>query len=161
MEMVAVVTLAVCVCVCTSMWCNHNNPTIKHSQTIDVQGWKSCQLYTDWLRISIHRTVEKYRFTDRSIYRDMPVGHVMSIHRCIDISLPARDDSSAAGQTETRSMDFVPCCVINCSPRQAHEGFLPTTERNMPLTSDRLVRCDSVSCPQTRGVTAPSDRYTW
>jgi hypothetical protein len=24
------------------MWCNRNNPTIKQSQTIAVQGWKSC-----------------------------------------------------------------------------------------------------------------------
>jgi hypothetical protein len=35
--MVAVVTLAK-----DCMWCNHNNPTIKQSQTIAMHGWKSC-----------------------------------------------------------------------------------------------------------------------
>jgi hypothetical protein len=28
------------------MWCNQNNPTIKQSQTIAVQGWKSCPQIT-------------------------------------------------------------------------------------------------------------------
>jgi hypothetical protein len=36
-SMVAIVTLSK-----DRMWSNHNNPTIKQSQTISVQGWKSC-----------------------------------------------------------------------------------------------------------------------
>jgi hypothetical protein len=50
--MVAIVTLAK-----DCMLCNHNNPTIKQSQTIAVQGWKSyLQLTT--LNLNHFKTVE-------------------------------------------------------------------------------------------------------
>jgi hypothetical protein len=35
--MVGIVTLAT-----DFVWCNHNNQTIKQSQTIALQDWKSC-----------------------------------------------------------------------------------------------------------------------
>jgi hypothetical protein len=39
------------------MWCNHNNPTIKQSQTIAVQGRKSCLKLTT-LNLNHSKTVE-------------------------------------------------------------------------------------------------------
>jgi hypothetical protein len=47
--MVAIVTLA--------KDCNHNNPAIKQTQTIAVQGWKSCLQLID-LNLSHFKTVE-------------------------------------------------------------------------------------------------------
>jgi hypothetical protein len=39
------------------MWCNHNNPTIKQSQTIAVQAWKSCLQLTN-LNLNHFKMVE-------------------------------------------------------------------------------------------------------
>jgi hypothetical protein len=50
--MVAIVTLAE-----DCMWYNHDNPTIKQSQSAAVQGWKSYPQVTT-LNLNLFKTVE-------------------------------------------------------------------------------------------------------
>jgi hypothetical protein len=56
------------------MWCNHNNPTIKQSQTIAMQGWKSCLQQTT-LNLNHFKMVEDTGLkiiTSRSIWMALP-----------------------------------------------------------------------------------------
>jgi hypothetical protein len=56
------------------MWYNHNNPTIKQSQTTAVQGWKSCLQQTT-LNLNHFKMVEDTGLkiiTSRSIWMALP-----------------------------------------------------------------------------------------
>jgi hypothetical protein len=73
MAMVAIVKLAK-----DCRWCNHNNPKIKQSQNIYVQGWKSCLQLTT-LNLNYYQTVEDMELkiiASRSTWMAIPLYQI-------------------------------------------------------------------------------------
>jgi hypothetical protein len=89
--MFAIVTLAK-----DCMWCNHNNTTIKQSQTTALQGWKSCLQLTT-LNLKHFKMVEIMGLkiiASKSPWMALPPYH-------ISLNLPSSSKVISGTQTHT------------------------------------------------------------